>query len=254
MLLDSLRNFALGALDIILPRHCPVSGRPLMPDETGPVAEQIMRAVKLAGADYCSRCGAPQGSGVGAIHGCARCNPFREGFGTKEVVAVGDFEDELRGMCMALKFGGASGVAAPLAAWLTALIVDRGLPEKVDAVVVVPLHPFREFQRSYNQAALIAERVAAAIGKPFHARLLKRVKATQQQARLSAAQRRANLDGAFEVRPSLHAGIQGARLLLVDDIMTTGATLSAAARTLKRAGAKTVFGAVIARSTVGRDG
>ena len=248
-----MRALIGGLLDLMLPRHCAVSGRPLFADETGPVAPEVLREVEVAGADYCTRCGAPQGPGLGVVKDCSLCRDYREGFGTREVIAAGLYTGVLKEMCLALKFGGERKIAKPLAAWLAQLCFDRGVAGKIDAVVSMPLHVIRLFQRGYNQAELIALELATALEKPLLTDVLRRVNATDRQAKLSAAQRKSNVASAFEVRSGRSSQIDGKRLLLVDDVMTTGATLGAAARTLKKGGAKGVYGAVAARAPLGSD-
>jgi ComF family protein len=246
-----LTELAAGALDLVLPRHCPVSGRPLSPHEPGPCAPDVLRAVEVTGTDYCTRCGAPQGKGVGAIARCASCEEAREGFGTREMVAVGSYAGVLKEICLALKFGGARNLATPLAAWLAQLVHDRGMADKVDVIIPVPLHVLRQFQRGYNQAQLVARAVARFLEKPLLADALRRVHGTQRQALLSAAQRKRNVEDAFVVRPRHAPDLKGMRVLLVDDVMTTGATFAAAARALRKGGARAVYGAVAARANQG---
>lgn len=243
-----IKTLANGVLDLFLPRHCAVSGRPLLDDDAGPVAANVLRQVELAGPDYCTRCGAPQGAGVGVIRECVSCRDVRDGFGTREIVAAGRYAGVLEDMCLALKFGGAREVARPLAAWLAPLLIERGVAAKVDAIVPVPLSALRTLQRGYNQAELIAR--ALGLGKPVLG-ALRRVRPTDRQAMLSLAQRRKNVDGAFMARKP--AMLAGKTLLLVDDVMTSGATFAEAARTLKRAGAKAVYGAIAARAALGED-
>jgi ComF family protein len=123
----------------------------------------------------------------------------------------------------------------------------------VDAVVAVPLHALRRYERGYNQAELIARPVAQALAKPLVAGALKRTRGTDRQARLSALERRKNVEDAFEVRARGSEAIKGKKLLLVDDVMTTGATFGAAARALKKSGARAVYGAIAARAALGDD-
>ncbi|MBX3460439.1 MAG: ComF family protein [Planctomycetes bacterium] len=243
-----LKALAEGVIDLFLPRHCAVSGRPLLDDDAGPVAAEVLRRAELVGADYCTRCGAPQGAGVGVIGECLSCREVRDGFGTREIVAAGRYAGVLEDMCLALKFGGAREVARPLSAWLTPLLIERGIADKIDAVVPVPLSALRTLQRGYNQAELIAGGLG--LGKPV-LNALRRMRPTDRQAMLSLAQRRRNVEGVFKARKP--AVIEGKTLLLVDDVMTSGATFAEAARTLKRAGAKAVYGAIAARAALGED-
>lgn len=242
-----------AALDIFLPRHCPVSHRPLLPDERGPVAPEVLRAVNVAGPDYCKRCGAPQGQGVGQLGECESCAQVREGFGTREIAAVGNYTEPLRSMCKAMKFGGCRDIAKPLSAWLAPLLIDRGIAEKIEIIVPLPLHALRRYERGYNQAELLAAPLARLLNKPLVRDALKRTKGTDRQARLSALERRKNVEDAFEVRNHRLPDLADKTVLLVDDVMTTGATLASAARVLKKAGASAVYGAVAARATLGDD-
>lgn len=239
-----------AALDILLPRHCPVSRRPLLADEPGPVAPEVLRALQVCGADYCSRCGAPQGKGVGVVSGCDSCRDAKDGFGTQEVTAVGRYTEPLRSMCKAMKFGNARDIARPLAAFLAQLLLDRGVTQKIDVIVPMPLHVLRRFERGYNQAELLARPLANTFGKPLLADALRRARGTERQARLSPLERRRNVDDAFLVRPAFVAAIAEKSVLLVDDVMTTGSTFAAASKALKAAGAKEVYGAIAARAAL----
>jgi len=113
-----------------------------------------------------------------------------------------------------------------------------------DAVVPVPLHPRRERERGYNQALLLAKVVARHFERPLRRRALCRTRHTSQQTKLAAHRRWENVRGAFQT----NADVRGARLLLVDDVMTTGATASECARVLKKAGARSVSVLTIART------
>ena len=153
----------------------------------------------------------------------------------------GFYEGPLRELIHLLKYGGMKPLAGPLAGYLS-----RALPldDRFDAVTPMPLHWRRRFQRGFNQAAILAKDVARRRSIPLlHA--VRRVRATRTQTGLTNAKRRENVSGAF--RAGRGRPLEGLRILLVDDVMTTGATGSACAFALKRAGAKSVTLVTLAR-------
>lgn len=233
-----------GALDLLLPRHCPVSGVALRPHEVGPCCEAVMLEYRVIGGDYCVRCGAATGEGMGVVESCRLCENHRAGFGTKEIVAGSMYEGVTEDMVKALKFGGERKIADVFAETLTALLFDRGVAQEVDLVIPVPLHPFREVERGYNQANEIATRLAKRIETPVASRGIERLRRTPRQARLTAYERAKNLDGAFRCR----VDVAGKTVLLVDDVMTTGATITGASSALKVANVGRAYAAVAARA------
>jgi ComF family protein len=145
----------------------------------------------------------------------------------------------------AFKFGGRRALAAPLAALLAELGLGALPGATPDLLVPVPLHARRERQRGYNQSALLATRLGQVWGVPVALDALGRATATVPQTDLDAAARRKNVRGAFIVRrPEL---VAGRHVLLVDDILTTGATVGECARCLTRAGAAAVGVLTVAR-------
>lgn len=153
----------------------------------------------------------------------------------------------------AFKYGGHQSLAEPLAARLAAH--PHLHLESVDVVVPVPLHPWRRLGRGFNQA----ERIASRLGPPvLHA--LARRRHTRSQTGLAAPQRLLNVEAAFRLATPLRPGqrrdrrarLRDARVLLVDDVLTTGGTLSTCARVLREAGARDVCAAVLARTPPGR--
>jgi ComF family protein len=159
--------------------------------------------------------------------------------------AAARYGDHARDALHAFKFGGRRALAAPLGDLLAE--IGASLPlESVDVVVPVPLHPRRERERGFNQSWLLARRVATAWRLTARRDVLTRRVATAPQTALGAEARRFNVGGAFRVRrPEL---VAGRHVLLVDDIMTTGATAGACARALREAGAATVGVVTVARA------
>jgi ComF family protein len=155
------------------------------------------------------------------------------------------YEDLAREALHAFKFGGHRALAAPLGDLLIETVEGRlpaGLP---DLLVPVPLHPRRERERGFNQSQLLARRVGRAWGRPVRDDVLVRAVATPSQTTLDRAARRANVRRAFRLRRP--EAVAGRHVLLVDDILTTGATVSECARCLEEAGPRTVGILTVAR-------
>jgi competence protein ComFC len=171
---------------------------------------------------------------------CALCRSGLRAFDA--AYSYGAYGEELRELIHLLKYSGMRPLAEPLGALLL-----RSLPrdESFDAIVPVPLHWFRRWKRGFNQSDLLARVVGRSTGIPvLHA--LRREHFTPPQAGLSNSARRRNMVRAF--RCTREKDVRGKRVLLVDDVMTTGSTVSACARALKRAGAKRVAVLTVARA------
>ncbi len=242
----------LGALlDLVFPAVCPVCGARSDDPPHRPFCARCWADLPLLPGSGCAICGRlfPGLPPALPCDGCRRAPP-PVGFAR----AVGAYRDGLRAAIHALKYGRRTVVARPLAA----LLADAGarlLPtapgtgpgDLIDALVPVPLHPARLAERGFNQAELLAAPCARAWQRPLLAHALLRRRPTRPQTELDAAARRENVAGAFAVaRPE---EVRGRRLLLVDDVLTTGATAWAAARALRQGGAAAVGVLVLARVT-----
>ena len=151
-------------------------------------------------------------------------------------------EGAVRKAIHALKYQGVRAVAPTLGQLLVPFLAQEGL--EGDLLVPVPLHPKRERQRGYNQLLLLAQAVGRATGLAVEPRALTRVTSVPSQVSLRAEERRANVAEAFRARPE---SVAGRRILVIDDVCTTGATLEACALALKEAGAVSVWGLALAR-------
>lgn len=188
--------------------------------------------------ELCRRCGRPW-------HGptpCPQCAGKNWAF--TQARSVGPYHGELRLAVHRLKFRNQQAGARILAQLMFQSVEASWWPE-LDGIVPVPLHPERLRQRGYNQAELLAYELSLLSHRPMQP-LLERRHPTPAQIGLSQQQRRANMQGAFRVAPGRQQQLQGKRLLLVDDVLTTGSTLDACARALRQAGCREVRAVTVA--------
>jgi ComF family protein len=214
--------------------------------QAGALCGACWRAMRFIERPFCERLGTPfeQDLGEGLLSPQAIADPpvFRR------ARAVVRFEDgPARRLVHRLKYSDRGDLAAPLGAWMARAGSD--LLTDADAIVPTPLHAMRLWTRRFNQAAALACAIAQTAGKPFEPQWLLRVKSTRSQVGLSRDQRARNVQGAFRAAPG--APIKGLRIILVDDVLTSGATANAAARALLRAGASDVDLLVFARVVTG---
>jgi ComF family protein len=212
----------------------------------GPVCADCWSRVRPVAPPACFVCGQPLPSWRTisvALERCATCRRRPPAFDRGAVAC--DYHGELRAIIHAFKYDGRRSLARPLGRLLGQ--AGSAVLEGADAVVPVPLHLWKRVQRGFNQSADLAR----TLGPPVRP-VLRRSRATRTQAGLTPGQRRRNLAGAFTLaawpwRP-LRSEVAGRTLVLVDDVMTTGATLDACARVLKQAGARDVRTLTLARA------
>jgi ComF family protein len=192
----------------------------------------------------CLRCGLSVGPYVDTSQGCLGCK--REHHRFDAAIRLGSYEGKLRDTCLSFKSVHNELLGKALCGILMTYQQSALRAARADLVVPVPLHFVRRFQRGFNQAESLAAWLAGELNLPHRSRILKRVRRTRPQSELKRDDRRDNVRGAFWARPA--AELRGATVLLVDDILTSGATCSEAARALKIAGAARVVVTVVARS------
>ncbi|MCO6180196.1 ComF family protein [Ciceribacter sp. RN22] len=234
----------LGILvrDLVYPPSCVHCG--IRVAEHGALCPQCWTSIRFIERPFCEVLGTPF--------------PFDHGAGTLSPEAIADppvfdrlrsvasHDGPVRDLVHSLKYRDRTDLAPVIARWM----VRAGAEELAtsDAVLAVPLHRTRLFARKFNQSAELARHIARSVGKPFLASAVLRVKRTARQVGLSANARADNVRGAFAVAPGCETEVFGRRLVLVDDVFTTGATVSAVARVLKRAGAADVTVLTFARA------
>lgn len=243
-------------LATLLAPPCAVCARVLPRPTAGAVCDACWLAIRRITPPVCDGCGAALPSRAAGDAYSGRCPICAvTGSAVDRARALGAHEGALRDIVHALKYGGRRSIVPRLAAQMR--VAGADVMHGVDALVPVPLHPRRRRARGFNQARLLAE----ALGGPVWD-ILARTRDTRPQVDLTADERRRNVEGAFDLRGARRIRwrrgtidphvVSGARLLLVDDVTTTGATLDACARVLKAAGAREVRALTAARVDAAR--
>jgi ComF family protein len=237
---DAVRAALRAALDLALPPLCaacrqPVDGRGLCP--------ACWSKLSFITRPYCERLGIPfvydPGPGILSMQAIASPPAYHR------ARAAVRFDEISRMLVHALKYADRLDLAPMMGRFIAQ--AGRELLAEADALVPVPLHWRRLWMRRFNQSAMLAAAISSETGVPIAASVLKRVKPTVQQFGLSRTERAANVQGAFRVPPDGKAAVTRRRLVLIDDVLTTGATVDGCARALLRAGAANVDVLVFAR-------
>jgi ComF family protein len=237
----AMRAAGRHLLDAILPPQC-LSCRALVA-EPGQLCGECWRRVRFIEAPFCSCCGRPFAFETGPDTLCGDCAAARPAFTGARAVMI--YDDDSRDLVLGFKRGDRLEGAPAFGSWMARS--GRELLEAADIVVPVPLHRRRLFTRRFNQAAVLAQAIGKSAGIPVLTDALQRIRATPSQAGLTRSGRFRNVRGAFAVRARRREILRGRAVVLVDDVMTTGATVDACSRVLLRAGAARVSVLTLAR-------
>lgn len=228
-------------LDVLLPHRCLDCGT--LVDAAGVLCAACWEEITFAGPPRCAACGLPfvYDAGPGILCGdcAAHPPPFRR---ARAAVIYGPAS---RRLILGFKHGDRTEAAPAFARWMVRAGAE--LLAEAEVIVPVPLHWSRLFARRFNQAALLAREIGRQSGLPVAPDALVRRRRTPSQGHLGRRSRRRNVAGAFAVPPRRAGHVAGRRVLLVDDVMTTGATVAACARALMRAGAASIDVLTLAR-------
>lgn len=257
--LGSVRRIGAAMLDWLYPPRCLACEEEAA--APGGLCARCWREAPWLGTDACPRCGSPAGAGMDkatraafarlapGTPWCVDC-PRRE-TAWSHVRAAATYEGVARNLVLALKEGdrldAARLMATQMARSAQDFVASHG--EEAPVLVPIPLHWRRRLARRFNQSATLARRISEETGLPLALDTLRRTRATPRQTRLRGEERREGVQGAFRALPGA-TRLARRRVLLVDDVMTTGATLDAAAAALRAAGVAEVNGLVFARSSL----
>ncbi len=238
-----LKRLGLGVLDAVMPPHCLTCEEAV--ETQGTLCAACFRGLHRITAPMCPRCGVPflhagQGGAGGLCPGCLDHPPAYD-----TARAALRYDNASQRLVLPFKHADRPELAGPLSAHMAR--AGAALLARCDLVAPVPLHWRRLFSRRYNQAALLAQRLARGAQRPCIPDLLRRRRPTPPLGDLGAAARAALVADAFTIRPRAIPRLRGRRVLLVDDVMTSGATVDACTRALLAAGAAAVDVLVAAR-------
>ena len=244
---DWLAKVSDALISVIFPAGCRICDKLLTGASRVPICAECLSSFVQVPERICEVCGRPleelaQAQASSLL--CRACQGGTYGFDRARSFAL--YEGALIPAILLLKFEQIEPLGAWFAARLAEVVSSGEEPTAADVVVPVPLHRQRERERGYNQAALIAKPLAKRLRLPHKAVLLVRTQARPDKRILSVEERWESVRGAFATRPG--SQVDNQHVLLVDDVLTTGATLDACARVLREAGAKSVIGLTVARA------
>lgn len=231
-----------GIRSLLFPPACAGCGRPLESLGQEPLCRDCLSLLPVSRPPWCRRCGlslAQQGAGADL---CVDCRLHPPAF--DQAVSPFLYEGPIKELITGLKYRGRISLGRFLADSMARTVWEQADLRSVEAIVPVPLHATRLRERGFNQAQILAAGLAGRLGLPCRSDLMVRARATQPQTELSREDRRENLRGAFAAGAS---SLPGNSFLLVDDVLTTGATVRACAEALRRAGAARILVVTAAR-------
>lgn len=240
-LVRGLREAVRRVADLVLPPTCLSCRKPV--GVTGGLCPACWQGMGFIERPYCDKLGTPfvSEAGEGLLSPAAIAEPPAY----DRARAAARFSDVARDLVHLLKYGDRLDLAAPLGGWMAR--AGRDLLTDADAIVPVPLHWSRLFQRRYNQSAMLAREVSQLANVPVEDDILLRTRPTRPQVGLARKERAQNVQGAFAVATGARVRVKGKKLVVIDDVLTSGATAEACARVLRRAGAARVDMLVLAR-------
>jgi ComF family protein len=233
--LSQLKFFLRALVDFVFPPVCYGCEQEI---EDGLLCDSCRLLLFTSELDVCSRCGRP------CLPDQKICNSCDQEFNLSRVRAVGIYQTPFINLIHALKYEEKTALVPILGNALTLLVRQDSQLSRADGICAVPLHPARIRERGYNQSELLARYVSASTGIPFFDPLIRKKNTRSQTEMKDEKARQDNVRDAFEIKPGVR--FNGERLILVDDVMTTGSTISSAAARLRAAGAGEVMGLVLA--------
>lgn len=230
-------------IDSVLPPRCPITGE--MVDSQGMLSAQSWKDLSFITSPYCHACGFPFEFSMdeGAENLCAGCLAKRPRYDKARSALT--YNDQSRNLILGFKSGDQTQFVVAMVPWLFQAGAEYW--DEADVIMPVPLHRWRLLRRRYNQSVLMGRALAKRVGVAFVPDGLVRQRPTVVQGHLNASQRHKNVAAAFAIHPKRLGDVAGKKIVLVDDVYTTGSTVEECTRALKEAGADKVFVLTLAR-------
>ena len=238
-----IRDWWEAGIGFIYPNNCQVCHAETAGQREGYVGQRCWIRVQFIKPPFCQRCGLPYPGDITAPFECANCQELDLAFSSARSAV--EAKDTVREVILRYKYNRALWFEPFLADLLIRAAAPELGKESWSFIVPVPLHPAKKREREFNQAERLADWLGRATRIPVNKNLLQRVQPTTTQTRLTRAARASNMRGAFAVPPRRR--LNGERIVLLDDVFTTGATTSACAKVLRSAGAGDVSVWTVAR-------
>jgi len=242
-MLAETKKWFNAAIGFFYPEICQYCRQERATPDEGFICAECRSNLKWIEAPFCDRCGLPFSGEISTVFVCSNCNDLTLHFRKARSAVL--FEEIMMEVMHRYKYNQALWFERFLANCLVERAVPELRKEPWDLIVPVPLHPRKEKEREFNQAERLARRLSRASGIPMSKRILRRVEPTRTQTRLSRKERLENVRKAFALFPGTH--LNGQRIVLIDDVFTTGATSSSCAKVLRDAGAADVCVWTVAR-------
>lgn len=245
-LFNPLKYQVNTVFDWVLPAVCPATGQLI--DSHGLVSFDLWRDIHFITDPKCASCGVPfpyQTGQEGQELICGECIAKPKLYDRASSAIL--YNDASRSLILKYKHGDKTQMTPIFVPWM--MRAGQGMLAQCDMVMPVPLHPFRLLRRLYNQSGLLASAIAQMAGRPYDALTLRRVIHTAPQGNKGVRSRKSNVSKAFDIKVDRSHICEGKHIVLVDDVLTSGATVEACAKTLKKAGAASVSVLTLARVT-----
>ena len=235
------QDIITSGVDMLLPPRCPVTGE--IVDSQGMVSPEGWKDIGFIADPFCGRCGVPLSFDTGEDAQCMGCIEQPPIYDKARAALI--YDDVSRNLILGFKHGDKTHMVQSFVPWM--MQAGKEILGEADALIPVPLHPYRLIARRYNQSALLGDAISKATGIEHLPLALKRTRATPSQGHLKTDERMKNVHKAFEAQIPYKEKLKGKVVVLVDDVYTTGATVNECAKALRKFGIFKIYVLTLAR-------